>query len=630
MLGWAAIAILSGIDWQIGNRLYPSVMCYDFNLRAALVGGIARHGLPALNALFHPGHAVPLRYHYFWFLPCALIERWSGSQISARQTLIASDVWCGWALMATVAVYLRYFHPAGERGIERRTKWGIALLAVAGLDIIPNLFFDTFHALTGAGIVYASSEWWNTQVTGLPDAVLWVAHHVAAVPACFMGFLLLWRPPRLRNGVCAGLCFASAAGLSIYVAFTFSIFLVVYGAVQLWRKPWPEKLAWIVAGVCAVGCAAPYVIGLLTAGGPPGSFVLPTVRSFAIFDLTLPSFGLGWNQIALANLLMLPLNYFLETGVWFLLAGVWLTRIWMRRRATEREIAALCIFGTSILVATFLKSAVFTNNDLGYRAPLLAQFIVLIWSVDAVRASLRARGKTGELRRWRTRIMVFASLGLASTVYEIGVLRLYLPLADAGVVPVVNWFSPDRGGGRRTYDARLVHEQLSHSLPPGSIIQANSNRWNAIYLGLYGEHQTASFDYFCGTEDGGDMAWCNRIQAQLVPLFNDPGAARKMNVDAVCKAWGIDVLVARDDDPVFRDRSSWVWRSALTGTESVRALRCGGGTSAPTSAEQIESVKAAPTLAKQVPIPRRHAYQLRHGYGAIELKSAQPNHSAEN
>ncbi len=74
-LAWMAIVWISGIDLQFGNRLYPSVIAYDFNMRAALIDGIARRGMPAVNALFFPGQPVPLRYHYFWFLPCALIDR---------------------------------------------------------------------------------------------------------------------------------------------------------------------------------------------------------------------------------------------------------------------------------------------------------------------------------------------------------------------------------------------------------------------------------------------------------------------------------------------------------------------------------------------------------------------------
>src|SRR6202042_661628 len=109
-LAWLAIVWASGIDLQIGNRLFPSVLIYDYNLRSAVIDGIARLGIPAKNPLYFPGHLESLRYHYFWFLPFALVERLG---VSARQALIASAVWCGWALMSVVVLALRYFHPAG-------------------------------------------------------------------------------------------------------------------------------------------------------------------------------------------------------------------------------------------------------------------------------------------------------------------------------------------------------------------------------------------------------------------------------------------------------------------------------------------------------------------------------------
>src|SRR5712691_7050228 len=239
-LGWAVVAWLSGIDLQFGDRLYPSVFAYDLNLRTEVIHGLSLHGLPAVNPLFFPGHSVPLRYHYFWFLPCAMVERLSGGFVSARQSLIAADVWCGWALMATVVLYLRFFHPAGERNLATRAKWGVALLAVAGLDILPNLFLDLANHFTGSWFVFSSAEWWNSPVTGFPHAVFFQAHHVAGLIACFAGFLLLWRAniggrTHWRSVVCAGLCFASATGTSVYVAFAFALFLAVWGAVILFR-----------------------------------------------------------------------------------------------------------------------------------------------------------------------------------------------------------------------------------------------------------------------------------------------------------------------------------------------------------------------------------------------------------
>ena len=568
-LGWLAVVWASGIDLQIGDRLFPSVLVYDHNIRSAVIDGIARLGVPAKNPLSFPGHLESLRYHYFWFLPCALVERAGGSIISARQALIASDVWCGWALMAAVVLGLRVLHPAGERALERRAKWAFLVLAVAGLDIIPNLIFAAIFSTTGAGLVFPSSEWWNNQVTGVPTAVLWVAHHVASLIAGFVGLLLLWRSRgRIAPAVCAGLCFVSATGLSIYVTFTFAIFLIPCGAVMLWKKAWPERMAWVIAGATALAGAAPYLLSLSGAGGSSeGSFVMFTVRSMTYLEIILPGYGLNWNQIAWANFAALPLNYFLETGLAFLLAGIFLRRAWRRRKhLREAEMIALGLFLTSLFVATFLRSGVILNNDLAWRGAMIAQLTLGIWSAGPLSAWWRIRR-----RRGAGIVTGLVVLGLASSVYELIILRSYFPLMEARKVPKVDWFSKTADTGRRTYDARLVYEQLRRELPRDAIVQANPTHWNDLYHGLYGERQTAAFDLLCGSVMGGDPSNCSAMQAGLAPLFLNDG-----DIDRACDAWSIRALIAKDDDPVFQNRSAWPWtRPPLAVSDHVRAVRCG-------------------------------------------------------
>ncbi len=565
---WFAIACLSGIDLQFGNRLFPSVLTYDLNLRTALVDGIARNGLPAQNPLFYPGQPQPLRYHYFWMIPCALVDLLGGKWVNARHALIASNVWCGWALMALVVLYLRYFHPAGDRGLEQRAKWGIALLAIGGLDVIPNLIFDAVYAFTHAGTVLPSSGWWNAgRVIGLSDAVLWVAHNIAACIACLTGFLLLSRESRSKPigaALCAGLCFASAAGLSIYVTFTFAIFLVIWGARVLFLEGWRQRLAWALSAIVAGVCARPYLHSISDAGGPAGQFAMFAVRSFGISEIALSALGFGARQIAWGNLITLPLNYFIETGVWFALAVLW----WRRGRRSQPETAALTMFAVSLLVGSFLRSGVISNNDLGWRSTLIGQMILVIWSI----APLRAFWRSKHLVPWRGRLKVLLAVGLASSVYEIAILRFYLPLTASGAVRQVSWMASDPQPGRRNYDVRQVYERLGQMLPPNAVLQANPDSWDDLYQGLYGMRQTASFDSACGSGFGGKSA-CASMQTHLVALFKDQAGA---NPDEVCDRWGINALIVKDDDPVFNDPTAWPWqRPALAANERVRAVRCG-------------------------------------------------------
>jgi hypothetical protein len=565
-LAWLAVVWGSGVDLQIGNRLFPSVLAYDYNLRSAVIDGIARLGMPATNPLYFPAHFVPLRYHYLWFLSCALVERAGGADISARQALIASGVWCGWALMAMVVLALRYLHPAGERGLERRAKWAVLMLAIAGLDIVPNLIYDTVFSLTGGGTVYPTPEWWNNQVTGIPDATLWVAHHMASVVACFVGLMLLRQArQKIAPAICAGLCFASATGLSIYVTFSFALFLIPCGAVMLWRKAWPERAAWLAAGATALAGAIPYLLAIRGAGGATqGAFVNLTVRSMTLLEPILSAFGFSRSQIAWADLAALPLNYFLEAGLAFVLAGVWLRRAWRRKHLREPEAIALGLFLTALFVATFLRSGVIDNNDLAWRGALIGQLILVIWSAGPLSAWWRQR------RRGRL-IGALIVLGLASSVYGLLIMRLYLPLMEARKVPVAEWFSKSAKTGRRTFDARSVYQQLRRDLPEDAIVQANPTHWNDLYHGLYAQRQTAAFDRLCGSVLGGDPEPCSQMQSQISPLFLRDG-----DIDSVCDAWHIRALIAKDDDPVFSDHRAWAWsRAPLAVTEHARAVRCG-------------------------------------------------------
>jgi hypothetical protein len=566
-LAWLGVVWASGVDLQIGNRLFPSVLIYDFNLRSAVIDGISRLGIPARNPLYFPGHFVALRYHYFWFLPCSLVERAGGSIISSRQVLIASDVWCGWALMAVVVLALRYLHPAGERGLERRAKWAILLLAVGGLDIIPNLIFDAVFSVTGAGGVFPSSEWWNNQVNGFPGSILWVAHHVAAVVACFVGLLLLRRcRGKIAPAICAGLCFASATGLSIYVTFTFAMFLVPCGAFMLWRKAWPERAAWLAAGATACAGAMPYLLAIRSAGGAAdGAFVSFTVRDMTLLDTMLSGFGFGWRQIAWANLAALPLNYFLETGLAFVLAGIWLRRAWRRKHIRESGGMALGLFLTALFVATFMRSGVIANNDLAWRGALIGQLILVIWSAGPLSAWWRSRRRRGWL------VTGLIVLGLGSSVYELVILRAYVPLMEARKVPVAEFFGKTAETGRRSFDARLVYQQLLRELPRDAIVQANPTHWNDVYHGLYAQHQTAAFDRLCGSVLGGDPSPCSAMQSELAPLFIRDG-----DIDRACDKWNIQAMIAKDDDPVFSSHSAWPWtRRPLAASDHVRAVRCG-------------------------------------------------------
>ena len=569
---WLALGTASLIDLQWGSRLYYSVISFDYTLRVAITSAITRAGIPPPNPYFFPGRPVALRYHYFWMILCSLAQRAAGGAISARLAVFGGTLWCGLGLIAVLALYLRFADPEGRLRLDRRVGLAIGLLGVTGLDLFPNLL------LLRQGVLLPEMEWWNEQVTSWVGTMLWVPHHLAALVACLTGFLLLWSAPAGRRdaavaAAAAGLCFATATGCSVYVAFTFFVFLAVWGLITLVRKWHRDTALLVLAGCCAAVPLVPYLRDLL---GPAagGSFVVPAVRAFKMADFALASGHAAWWKIPLADLLLLPLNYFLELGFFLLIGLVALKRLRAARKPWSRwDLAACAMAGSSMAVCTFLRSGVIGNNDLGSRGFLPAQFILLLWAVSlAGKPELRGHG----LRAWLAFLLV---AGAAGTAYEVCLLRGYPVLTDFTAVTRYRALGADGQLGKRTYAARQVYERLRETLPPGTVMEHNPDtNPGFIPYGLYADRQLSAETQGCGTVFGGDASVCASMYPILNGLFDPPAAAPAPAVDAVCGQFGIGVLVARDTDRAWADPRSWIWsRRALAATPMVRALPCGKG-----------------------------------------------------
>ncbi len=180
------VAVLSLADLQIGHRLYFSIISLDYSVRTAFTNAISTSGLPAQSPFFFPGHPVALRYHYYWLILPALIQKIGRPFVDARQAFIAGTLWCGIGLISLMALYLRTFSPQGAAGISRRTVIGVALLGVTGLDILPTLLMLWgAHAGLVRG-VSPSVEWWNNQVDG------WLYTHAMGTPLHLRADRIVW------------------------------------------------------------------------------------------------------------------------------------------------------------------------------------------------------------------------------------------------------------------------------------------------------------------------------------------------------------------------------------------------------------------------------------------------------
>jgi len=213
--------------------------------------------------------------------------------LSAKACLNASVFWSGLGLASTIPLFLRYV--LGEKkNLRRKSVIGIALLTITGFDLIPYAAMTaTLHMLP------ADMEWWDSnQVSSWMGSLLWVPHHVAALTACMAGLLVFSsvdEESSLRQcawvAVLTGLAFASSAGLSVYVTFTFAIFAVLWAVQLLFEKSVKTLITFIAAGAISLLLSWPYLLDLLSSAVPGfdhrwRSFVFFCVPRFPDCDST--------------------------------------------------------------------------------------------------------------------------------------------------------------------------------------------------------------------------------------------------------------------------------------------------------------------------------------------------------
>lgn len=552
---WVLVALFSLVDLQIGKRVYYSVTALDYSVRTEFIHSITATGVPPANPFFYAGRGFALRYHYFWLLVCSLVERATGGWCGPRAAWTGGAVWCGLALMALVALYLREIWSRGPASFPGRALAGTALLGVTGLDLIPNLGLWLMRASGMPRAIRASVDWWNEQIAGFTSTALWEAHYLCGLICCLTAFLLLWEGARRRSpaarllyGAIAGAALASAAGSAIYVAFVFAVFLGVWTAICAGKRWWPEVTVLAVAGVSALVLIRPFLHDLSGPGtaGPP---VELRVRPFSPVDAVFRGQGIAGWRLDAVNAAMLPLNYFLELGVFFAAAVIWWrARLRSAKPLANAELALAAMAATSVLICTFLRSSVIGNNDLGWRGFLIAQFALLLWTVDVL------------LERRTAFLAALVALGITGTAYDVLMLRFYPVMADAGLVAPAGWMAPDRHFGARTYAAREAYG-WAQSLPPNARLQVNPHvTMQDTYAFLYSRRPLVAGDEGCLSTFGGDPAACAGLVATLKRFYPPAGRPAQPSLADLCRALPVDWLVVKDYDAVWADPRSWVWQ----------------------------------------------------------------------
>lgn len=491
-------------------------------------------------------------------------------------------------LASIIPIYLKHFLDQ-RSNLRFASLIGVAMIAITGLDLLPTLGLTVLRHRPPT----ADMEWWDPcQIASWLDALIWVPHHVAALVACFGGYLFLWNAEqkaklstRISLLLFAAFGFSSAAGLSVYVTFTFTLFALAWTAFLIVRGKIRQAGLHCAAGCLAVLLSTGYIRDLLGAGvsgaGADSQFVAFTLRALP-FQAVAAKLNLhgGFAYLCVWCLVAL-LVLSLEFGVYLLIAVVRATHDWRHRRALpEAEKALWFMAGSSFFVIMFLRSTVIMNNDLAYRGAMVLQFVLLLWAAAylanriAVDRELPVM-RTSVQKLLNSSLIALIAVGGLSSVYQLSMLRAYTFLSEK-----YGWEEKlQMANGHDAFCIRTAYAGLDRTIPSNAIVQFNPESKLITQMLVYSRYQQVDAGGpNCFSEFGGSVEQCAAVRAGLQSIFDpdEVGDLSSHSVSNICRTLHVNVLIVDALDPVWKRSDSWVWQSTpIVQNEFVRALRCG-------------------------------------------------------
>ena len=541
---WLAVVAVAWVDLDTGSGLYPSLLALDIVKHASTVRALVEGGAaPPFDPFFL--RQEPAGYYYFYYVLSALIERAGAGWIDSRTAVGGQVFWTGIATVGLIRLVQE------RAGLARAASLPVllGLMLVAGLQIIPILGTGL-----GGGLWLGQIDWWGEQVTSWPMSMLWVPHHLAALIACWVGFLMLAdgavrdRHALTRHDAVpvavAGMAFASAAGLSVWVALGGAITVLLWGAALVLERRTGALVPIAAAGAVSLFTASFHLADLIQYRAYGSAPVALTVRSFFYTDQFFADGPLRY----LARLLALPANYLIGFGLFFV--GAWL--FWRRRgdragNEVARLVALSAVVG--LLLATFAKSTI-VNNDLAWRVVLFAQLAALLWTASALFGDAPALPFSHRLRRASPLIVMTAVLGLAGVAYDLIGLRAFHALGLGGEPGMRRDAGLDR-------ELRAAYTWLDGNVARSTVVQHNPDAERALAYGLYGRFRVAVSDRHNARLFGAPDAAIARRHGDLVPVFASPMSAEEARRRLA--GHHVDIAVVTAADPAWKDRASWVW-----------------------------------------------------------------------
>jgi hypothetical protein len=565
---WIIFSILLIVDIQVGNSEYFATVAYDYTTRISVIAAITKTGVPPINPGYYPGLSSPLTFlYYYWYILPSIVDIIGGTLINARQAMFAAVAWTGIITMAVIALYLRIRQPGYEKNNWQKPLIGVQLLLVSGVDFVPVIILSIqSYIYIGSLFWNGMIEGWNMPVMSWLNALTWVPNHVAAAGACITAILImLWARPKnistkVTATILAGCAFASSFGTSVWVTLTLAIAWIVWAIVIFFIEKADRSIIWYMAisGCIGLALSSPYIAGLVSPGNSVGggnfpiSFYIRPLGLVSVLTNTLPI----WMQ-NVVQLLILPVNYFLELGFFFILAIYWLENYKKHnQQARAFYVAEITLLTTVVVLLSFLRSSVIPINDWGIRGWLLGQFVLLFWATDLLALWLREgfpnmRNVFSSILHQRQSgrlILTLLIIGILTTALEAFATRAWSPMIDANITGFPNDLSPDTNLGKRTYAARLAYEFINNSLPQNIIIQYNPHIILDRPSGLYGTSQMVISDRVAYGVSNKEF---QRLIDQIGPIFENQQSTDWNVIDITCKQSSINVIVVNDTDPIW-------------------------------------------------------------------------------
>lgn len=528
---WWTLVAISMVDIGTSRGLFQSLIVMDLVKHAAVVEAIVRDGLPLVDPFFL--RPVQAGYYYYYYLWGAETQWLSFNLLSGRIAYTGTLIWCG---PAFVALLWQLVHLGGfvRPGRSRRMLHICLFLCFVGGADIPAMLLRWW----AVGVLEQQSDCWTEEMRFALTSMMWTPHHLAALISIWVAVLALLRS-RLRVGtervvlvIGAGLAFATAFGMSVWIAFTAGLFLLSWCLMRFRQERVLVLCIFCAAGVAAI-FAVPQFFDLLT-GRKADSFpIAPTVRMFLWLRADYEP------MLAPILLLLLPTAYAIEFGAFAFGAS-----LYRRLRPPVPDHTAALVRSllltsaiAGLLVASFLRATIL-NNDLGWRAPWFAQLAAMVWTACVLQNMPR-------LLKPPRAFVALLLLGLLPNIYDMFGLRVIRESFVTVSNPEINMYPEIDASLRSAYSWANNH------LPTHAVLQHNPRAARrAIDFGLYGHFRTGVADAEAMLFGASREEVNNRI-ARLMPIFSQT-SLRKAQIINIARAQGVDALIFTRMDEAWR------------------------------------------------------------------------------